>query len=93
MPIETFHETEKDRKVEKQIARVFSEAWGLEFFKLPQNHTLDVTFHRKGNREPLIWGSAATGIIRSGSTQMSGAHYERCSSQTGSERKTIRPDF
>jgi len=56
MPIETFHETEKDRKVEKQIARVFSEAWGLEFFKLPQNHTLDVTFHRKGNREPLIWG-------------------------------------
>lgn len=56
MPIETFHETEEDREVEKEIARVFAKKWRLDFFKLPQNHTLDVTFHRKGNREPVIWG-------------------------------------
>lgn len=56
MPIETFHETDEDREVEKEIARVFAEKWGLDFFKLPQNHTLDVTFHRKGNRKPVIWG-------------------------------------
>ena len=56
MPIETFHETDKDRKIEKEIARVFSKKWGLPFFNLPQNHTLDVTFHRQGNREPVIWG-------------------------------------
>lgn len=56
MPIETFHETDEDREVEKEIARVFAEKWGLDFFKLPQNHALDVTFHRKGSRKPVIWG-------------------------------------
>lgn len=56
MTIEVFHETEEDRQVEKEIARVFSRHWKLPFFKLPRNHALDVTFHRRGNRKPAIWG-------------------------------------